>query len=515
MSWKNEVEELSKRKKLALKLGGKEKVQRQHKAKRYTVRERIDKFFDNKSFEEIGILAGKGYYDDKGELKTFTPSNSIIGHGYVNNKPVVFYGDDFTVRGGASDAAIWEKMVAAEKFANEYELPLIRFIEGTGGGGSVKSLEEQGFSYVPFNPGWDKVIENLSKIPVISLALGPVAGLGAARLVSSHYSIMVKKTSQVFVAGPPLVEKIGEKVTKEELGGSNIHGTNGVVDEVAENELDAMNMAKIFLSYMPNSINELPKKIISKNNENKKNDFLLKVIPKIKRETYDIYPIINSIVDKNSFFEIGRKYGLSVISGFARLDGYPIIIIANNPQVYGGGWTSNSSKKIIKILDLAQVFHFPVLNLIDNPGFVIGKQAEKDATIKYGAKALAAIYQLKVPVCSVILRKVFGVAGAAHMNHTNFRYRLAWPSADWGSLPFEGGIEAAYKSEILKSNNPAEYIKHVNNRLSQVTSPFRTAEKFLIEDIIDPRDTRKKICKWIKIAFKNLKAGPSYFGYRP
>ena len=161
MSWKNEVEELSKRKKLALKLGGKEKVQRQHKAKRYTVRERIDKFFDNKSFEEIGILAGKGYYDDKGELKTFTPSNSIIGHGYVNNKPVVFYGDDFTVRGGASDAAIWEKMVAAEKFANEYELPLVRFIEGTGGGGSVKSLEEKGFSYVPFNPGWDKVIENL------------------------------------------------------------------------------------------------------------------------------------------------------------------------------------------------------------------------------------------------------------------------------------------------------------------------------------------------------------------
>ena len=140
-------------------------------------------------------------------------------------------------------------MIHAEKFANEYELPLVRFIEGTGGGGSIKSLEHSGYTYVPFNPAWDYVVNNLSKIPVISLALGPVAGLGAARLVSSHYSIMVKETSQVFVAGPPLVEKIGEKVTKEELGGSQIHGRNGVVDGVANNEEEAMIMAKNFLPF--------------------------------------------------------------------------------------------------------------------------------------------------------------------------------------------------------------------------------------------------------------------------
>ena len=514
MSWKNEIKELEERKKLAKKLGGKDKIERQHKNNRNTIRERISIFFDKNSFQEFGILAGEAKYSNE-ILDSFLPSNSVIGHGLINNKTIAFYGDDFTVRGGAADASIWQKMIAAEQLANEYEIPLVRFIEGTGGGGSVKSIEKQGFTYVPFNPGWDKVVENLSKIPVISLALGPVAGLGAARLVSSHFSIMIKKNSQVFVAGPPLVEKIGEKVSKEELGGSDIHGTNGVVDNVAENEIEAMKMAKIFLSYVPNSIHCLPERTKPKDKVSRKDEFLLKIIPKNKRESYDILPIINSIVDKKSFFEIGKKYGLSVITGFARLNGFPVVVIANNPQVYGGGWTSDSSKKIIKIIDLAQVFHFPILNLVDNPGFIIGKNAEKEATIKYGAKALAAIYQFKNPMCSIILRKVFGVAGAAHTNHTKFKFRFAWPSADTGSLPFEGGIEAAYKSEINSSNNPEIFIKEKYKKLNITTSPFRSAEKFLLENIIDPRDTRKEVCAWIKLAFKSLKVGPSFFGYRP
>ena len=224
---------------------------------------------------------------------------------------------------------------------------------------------------------------------------------------------------------------------------------------------------------------------------------------------------IIELKENNSFFEVGKNYGLSVITGLARLDGHPIILIANNPQVYGGGWTSNSSKKIIKILDLAQTFHFPVLHLIDNPGFVIGTHAEKDATIRYGSRALAAIYQLNVPICSIILRKAFGVAGAAHTNHTKHRYRFAWPSGDWGSLPKEGGIEAAYKSDLANSSNPDLLKSNIYKKLEQASSPFKTAEKFLIEDIIDPRETRQKICKWINLAYSIIKKGPSYFTYRP
>ena len=202
MSWKKEVEQIKLRKSLAMKLGGKEKIERQHKAGRLTVRERIFYLLDKNSFNEVGILAGQSKYDHNGVLEEIIPANSIIGHGTINTLPVVIYGDDFTIRGGAADAAIWEKMISAEKLANEYEIPIIRLIEGTGGGGSIKSLEKDGYTYVPANPGWDLVVDNLNKVPVISLALGPVAGLGAARLVSSHFSLMVKELSQVFVAGP-------------------------------------------------------------------------------------------------------------------------------------------------------------------------------------------------------------------------------------------------------------------------------------------------------------------------
>jgi len=349
----------------------------------------------------------------------------------------------------------------------------------------------------------------------VSLALGPVAGLGSARLVSSHYCVMVKEISQVFVAGPPLVEKVGEKVSKESLGGSHIHGKNGVVDDVAKNEEEAMDMAKDFLSFMPNSINFLPKREETDDPTDRAEEYLLKSIPKNKREAYDIHPIIKGIVDKKSFFEIGKNYGLSVITGLARLNGFPIVLLANNSQVYGGGWTTESSKKIIRILDLAQTFHLPVLHLVDNPGFVIGTHAEKAGTIRYGARALAAIYQMDIPICSIILRKAFGVAGAAHMNHSKLRYRYAWPSGDWGSLPLEGGIEAAYKSELIGSENPALLKNNIINKIEAISSPFRSAEKFLIEDIIDPRSSRIKVCQWIELAYSILKTGPSSFGYRP
>ena len=515
MSWANEVNEIKKRLKLIQEMGGKEKIKRQHDAGRTTVRQRIEALVDKNSFKEIGRLTGLSEYNDNGILKKLTPVNSVIGHAKINKIPVVIYGDDFTVRGGAADAAIHEKMIAAERFANEYKMPLIRLIEGTGGGGSVKSIEQDGYTYVPANPGWDWVVSNMATIPVVSLGLGPVAGLGAARLVSSHYSIIVKKMSQVFVAGPPVVNRLGETVTKESLGGSEIHGKNGVIDDVADNEAEALARAKQFLSYLPSSTYELAQQIKNNDPIDRKDNWLISAIPKNRRQSYEIRPIIKSITDKNSFFEIGKNWGTSSVSGFARLDGWPIVVLANDPQVYGGGWTADASQKIIRILEIGETFHLPVVHLVDNPGFLVGTHAEKAGTIRYGARALAAIYQLSTPICSVILRRAFGVAGAAHMNHTKHKYRFAWPSGDWGSLPLEGGIEAAYKSDLEKSDNPELLLKEIEERLNHVRSPFRTAEKFSVEDIIDPRDTRKELCDWISLVAKNRKAGPVSFGMRP
>ena len=515
MSWEDEIKELKKREKLAEEMGGPEKLQRQKDNNRLNVRERIAMLLDKDSFHEIGKIAGKAEYDEEGELKKFTPSNFVMGRGEINGKKVVVGGDDFTVRGGAADASIAQKQIMAEQFANEYRIPLIRLIEGTGGGGSVKSLDMDARTYIPGNPGWNWVVDNLSTIPVVALALGPVAGLGAARAVSSHFSIMVEELSQMFVAGPPVVKRVGEDLTKEELGGSKIHSKNGAIDIVVKSEKEAMEVARNILSYLPPSVYELPPRAKSDDNPERKDEWLIKAIPKDRRKVYKAREIINTLVDKNSFLEFGKYSGQSVIAGLARLDGWPVGILSSDPYFYGGGWTAEASNKVTRFVDIAETFHLPVVHLVDNPGFLIGLEAEKAATIRHGARALTAVYQAKTPWCSIILRKVFGVAGAAHMNASRVHYRYAWPSGDWGSLPMEGGIEAAFKSDLEKSKNPEKLLKEIEERMEKVRSPFRTAESFLAEEIIDPRDTRKLICEFANLSAPLREKGKVSFGLRP
>ena len=515
MSWKKEIEELKKRENLAEKMGGEEKLQRQKDNKRLNVRERIKLLLDKNSFHEIGKIAGKAKYDENGTLKDFTPSNFIMGRGKINKRNVVVGGDDFTVRGGAADAAIAQKQIMAEQLANEYRLPIIRLIEGTGGGGSVKSLDMDERTYIPGNPGWNWVVDNLSTIPVIALALGPVAGLGAARAVTSHFSIMVEKVSQMFVAGPPVVKRVGEDLSKEELGGSEIHAKNGAIDIVVKSEEEAIGTAKKILSYLPSSVYELPPRSEINDDPERSLDWLIEAIPKDRRKVYNSRKIIESIVDKDSFLEFGKFSGRSVIAGLARFDGWPVGLLAGDPYFYGGGWTSDASNKVTRFVDIAQTFHLPVVHLVDNPGFVIGLDAEKAATIRFGARALTAVYQANVPWCSIILRKVFGVAGAAHMNASRTHYRYAWPSGDWGSLPMEGGIEAAFKSDLEKSDDPDKLLKEIEKRMEIVRSPFRTAESFIAEEIIDPRETRKLLCEFANISAPVREAGKNSFGLRP
>ncbi len=515
MSWEKEIEELKKRENLAEKMGGKEKLQRQKDNKRLNVRERIELLLDKDSFHEIGKIAGKAKYDEDGNLKNFTPSNFVMGRGKIDKRNVVVGGDDFTVRGGAADAAIAQKQIMAEQLANEYRLPLIRLIEGTGGGGSVKSLDMDERTYIPGNPGWNWVVDNLSTIPVIALALGPVAGLGAARAVTSHFSIMVEKISQMFVAGPPVVKRVGEDLSKEELGGSEIHAKNGAIDIVVKSEEEAIDTTKKILSYLPSSVYELPPRFETNDDPERPVDWLIEAIPKDRRKVYNSRKIVKSIVDKDSFLEFGKFSGRSVITGLARFDGWPVGLLAGDPYFYGGGWTSDASSKVTRFIDIAQTFHLPVVHLVDNPGFVIGLDAEKAATIRFGARALTAVYQANVPWCSVILRKVFGVAGAAHMNASRTHYRYAWPSGDWGSLPMEGGIEAAFKSDLEKSDDPDKLLKEIEKRMEIVRSPFRTAESFIAEEIIDPRDTRKLLCEFANISAPVREVGKTSFGLRP
>src|SRR3989440_7059180 len=228
MSWEPELRELRHREELARRMGGDERVARQHASGRLTVRERVDRLLDPSSFHETGALAGSARYDEDGALTDFLPANMIVGQGRIDGRRAVVEGDDFTVRGGAADAAIWQKAVYAERMAHDLRLPLVRLVDGTGGGGSVKTLEQMGFTYVPPLPGFELVVRNLAIVPVVAAALGPVAGLGAARVVCSHFAVIVKGSAQLFVAGPPLAAAaVGETPPKEGLGGGRLQARGG------------------------------------------------------------------------------------------------------------------------------------------------------------------------------------------------------------------------------------------------------------------------------------------------
>jgi acetyl-CoA carboxylase carboxyltransferase component len=515
MTWQPDIEELRRREAVARQMGGPEKVKRHHDAGRLTVRERIDALLDPDSFHEIGAIAGRGKYDANGELESLQPANFVFGRGRIDSRPVVVGGDDFTVRGGAADAAIWQKQVMSEQMANELRLPLVRLVDGTGGGGSVKTIESHGYTYVPANPGWNVVVDNMGVVPVVALGLGSVAGLGAARLASSHYSLMVEGLSHMFIAGPPVVARVGQTVTKDELGAAEIHARAGAVDDVVASEAEAFARTRRFLSYLPSSVYELPPRIEPAADVERRDPWLIEAVPRDRRKVYDMRRILRAVVDADSLFEMGRKFGGSVITALARLDGWPVAIMASDPYFYGGGWTADAAQKAARFIDLANTFHLPVVHLVDVPGFVIGPEAEKAGTIRQGARALAAIYQAKVPWCSVIIRKVFGVAGAGHMPHNRLHYRYAWPSGDWGSLPVEGGIEAAYRAELDAAPDREKLRGEIEERLNRYRSPFRTAETFLVEEIIDPRDTRPLLCEFANLAAKLREAGPVATPMRP
>jgi len=519
MSWQAELDELRRREEHARRLGGADKVARQHAGGRLTVRERITQLADEGSFHEVGAIAGQARYDADGNLEELIPSNCVFGRATVEGRPVVLVGDDFTVRGGSADATIRDKPIMAERMAHDFRLPIIRVIEGSGGGGSVKTIETTGRANLPGGVGgtwlYHHTTQNLGVVPVVALGLGSVAGLGAARVAASHFSVMTKDTSALFVAGPPVVKRLGEDLTKQELGGWDIQTKAGAVDHAVDTEEEAFACARRFLSYLPSSVDALPPALPPTDDPARREEKLFTAIPRDRRQVYRMRPILDAVLDQGSFFEMGRMFGRGIITGFARLDGLPVAVMASDPFFYGGSWTADVCAKVIRFLDLAETFHLPVVYMMDCPGFMVGLEAEKAATIRLGVRAMAAMNQTTVPWCTMIVRNAFGVAGVAHQPAGRLSLRYAWLSARWGSLPLEGGIEAAYSAEIAAAADPVAKLAEIEDRLNKLRSPFRTAEAFWVEEVIDPRDTRRLLCEFAHLARPLLKPGASGVRMRP
>lgn len=518
MNWKPELDELARREAFAREMGGADKVKRQHDQGRLTVRERIDHLVDRASFHEMGAIAGLGEYDANGELIGVTPANCVFGRGRVDGRPVVVVGDDFTVRGGSADASIAAKPIMAEQMAHDLRLPIIRVIEGSGGGGSVKTIETKGAANLPGGIGGTEwywfTTANMARVPVVGLGLGSVAGLGAARLAASHYSVMTKN-SAMFVAGPPVVARLGQALDKRELGGWQIQTKAGGVDHAVDTEDEAFACARRFLSYLPPSVFELPPTLPCNDDPERADERLLSVVPRDRKQVYKMRPIIESVVDRGSFFEMGQNFGRAIITGLARLQGRAVLVLASDPFIYGGSWAADTCQKVVRAVDLAETFHLPIVYLMDCPGFAVGLDAEKTATIRHGVRAMAAVNQSTVPWCTIIVRNSFGVAGVVHQPAGRFSLRYAWPSAYWGSLPLEGGIEAAYRAEIDAAEDPKAKLAEIEDRLNKLRSPFRSAEKFWVEEIIDPRKTRALLCEFARLAEPLRTPGVARLTMRP
>ncbi|SFI08735.1 acyl-CoA carboxylase subunit beta [Albimonas pacifica] len=502
------LDELGRRRALAARMGGEEAVARHRGRGKLTVRERIDQLCDPGSFREIGSVAGKAEYDEAGRLTGFSPSNFLFGRARIDGRPVVIAADDNTVRGGAADATIDEKVVQAEKMALELRLPMIRLIDATGG--SVRTTEALGRTYVPMNPGWDSVVASLETVPVVALVLGSVAGIASARAVSAHLTVMVEGMSHMFIAGPPVVRgATGRDLGKDELGGARIHERAGAADLVVPDEESAFAAVRRFLGYLPSASGEEIPRAPCDDPADRREPALASVVPPDRRKVYRMREIMEAVFDAGSVMEMAPRYGRSSITALARLEGRAVGVLASDPMIYGGAWSADTAMKVTRFVDFAETFRLPVVHLVDIPGFRIGLDAEQAGTIRHGSRALAAVYQATVPWCSVIIRKCFGVAGAANMNPERFRFRYAWPSGDWGSLPLEGGVEAAFRRDLDAAPDRAARLKELTAGLEKYRDPFRTAEAFNIEEIVDPCETRPLLCEFAELAYRlNLREPP-------
>lgn len=513
--WSAEVAEIVRRAELARRMGGAEKVARQHAEGKLTARERVDAIADEGSFTEIGVLAGFATYDDSGDAQ-FTAANFVAGTARIDGRPVVLGVDDFTLRAGSGDAAIHAKQVFAEEYARDLRLPVVRLLDGASGGGSVAMVQAAGYAYVPVNPAWDAVVENLSLVPVVAAALGPTVGLGAARLVMSHLSVMVEGIGQVFTAGPPVVlGGTGERLTKEELGGVDIHRANGTVERIVPDEATAFAVIRQFLSYLPSSVFQTPPVTHSDDPAGRRDEHLLRAVPRNPRRPYDIEPVLAAVFDRGSVLRYA-DYGGGTVTALARLDGHPVGVIAADPTL-GATMSAAGALAVTRLVDLCETFHLPIVSLTDQAGMTIGTSAERAATIRHGARAITAVYQARVPQAEIILRRVYGVGGAGIVNRHRSTRSWAWPSGDWGSLPAKGGIEAAFRSRLAVAADPGAELARLSHELESLMSPFRTAERFGVQDIIDPRNSRALLCEWVRDAYRVIpeQTGRPAFGTRP
>ncbi|MBS4023570.1 MAG: methylmalonyl-CoA carboxyltransferase [Dethiobacter sp.] len=498
MSWQENLDELKAKKAKAMEMGGIDKVSRQHQQGKLTARERIALLFDEGTFTEYGVLAKSQSHRPEMANK-LTPADAVItGYGKINGRNTLAVAEDFTVMGGSVGQTHMLKNLRVVQLAQDMKVPIVWLMDGAGA-----RAEEAINAGLPQVNHFLEIARVSGFSPQVAIAMGPCSGDSSLVCSLAEFIIQVRGHGQLFAGGPPVVfSAIGEKISKEELGGTEIHcRISGLSDNEAETDEHAIALAREYLTYFPNNAYEYPPYQDTGDSPDRMDEELLSIVPAHSRSSYDMKRIIECIADERRFFEIKPEYGTSLITALARMNGHSVGIIANQPATLSGAIDVRAGKKMRHFIDLCSSYHIPLIFLVDVPGVMTGSIAEQEGTLREGLAVAFSLAQADVPKVTIIIRKAFGFGGSA-MCGANARQVAvyAWPSADFGALPGAGGVLAIFKKEIESAPDPQAKMKEMEAMFEGYGGPYPAAEIFNVDDVIDPRETRPRIIRALDLA---------------
>jgi len=493
MSW-TAIEKLKERARLG---GGPEAIKKQHAKGKLTARERLDLLLDEDSFIELSMLALSRCTEFGMAEKRVPGDGVVVGLGEINGRKVAVYAQDFTVIGGSVGEMHAMKIVQLYDLALKLGIPVI----GLNDSGGAR-IQEGVDSLKGYGEIFYRNVLASGVIPQIVSIMGPCAGGAVYSPALADFIIMTKK-SFMFITGPRVVKAAtGEEVTFEELGGADIHtSVSGVAHLLAEDDEDAISLIKTLLSYLPSNNMEDPPIEPTEDDPEREDYELDNIVPQDPREPYDMYEIINRVVDRDTFFEIHGNFAKNAIVGFARLNGRTVGIVANQPLIYAGCLDINSSDKIARFILFCDSFNIPIITFVDTPGFLPGIDQEHGGVIRHGAKIIYAYSLATVPKITVIVRKAYGGAYIAMSSkHLRADVVVAWPTAEIAVMGPEAAVEIIYKRELAKAENPQEMLlKFTKEYREKITTPAVAAFRGYIDDIIPPHTTRPFLIKTLEM----------------
>ncbi len=503
MKMSEAVDDLAKRKARAEAMGGEERVKRQRERGKLDARARVAALFDPGTFDEMGALASANGALPEEEDKP-TPADAVItGVGQIHGRPVAAAIYDFTVFGGSIGEIGERKVTRMRDVALKNRIPMVWLVDSGGAridtAGGIDARRIASFADTGYLFREQVVLSGV--VPQVAAMVGPGAAGTAYIPGLADFVPMVKGTSSIAIGGPYLVEStVGEKVTEEELGGSKIHNEiSGVADAEYADDKTCLEAIREYLSFFPSHCEDKPPRAKSTDPADRRDEELLKIVPENPRQAFDMHKVILSLSDDRRFFPMKAKWARNLITGLMRIDGWPVGVVANNSMFYGGVLDVNTADKAARFVNLCDAFNIPLLFLQDVPGFMVGTKVEQAGIIRHGAKMLYAVASATVPKMTVIVRKGYG-AGYYVMNGRAYEPDLlvAWPNAEIGLMGPEGLVSIGAR-KLLQSAESPEAAKKMKEELaaglrSQI-SIYRTAALAMIDDVIDPRDTRRLLAR--------------------